>query len=72
VHFYYAEALMTERLEEAENRRLVRSSRRHSRGPSVVARNAEQWLRKLRLLIGAAPEVLGSAQVTVETDCCAA
>ncbi len=67
----YAKAYMTERLEEAENRRLVDLSRQHRIGPAASARHSEQWFGKLRRLSGAAPAGHGSAHVTLEATCCA-
>jgi hypothetical protein len=69
VDLYYARAYMTERLEEAQNQRLVRSIQRDPTGPSAVARYAEQRFGSLRRLMRPAPGVLGSAQIT-EADCC--
>lgn len=68
---HYAKAYMAERLQAAENRRLVDSIRRHPNGPSVLTRLEERWFGRLRQTIGTAPAVAGTP-VAVEADCCAA
>ena len=69
--YYYAKAYMTERLEEAENRRLVALSRRPNE-LTPLARLAERWLGRSSQPIGAVPAVFATAGIAIETDCCAA
>ena len=72
VDSYYAKAYMTERLQEAENRRLVTLSRRQPNGLSPLMRIAERWLGKSSQPIVATPVVLAMTGMAIDADCCTA
>lgn len=71
MHPDYARAYMTERLQEAEERRLVASSRRQPSAPSLLTRLTERRFGRWSESIGPAPAILGTS-VVIEADCCGA
>lgn len=68
----YAKAYMTERLQEAENRRLIAISRRRPNEMSALTRLAELWLGRSSQPIGVARAVLATTGLAMEEDCCVA
>jgi hypothetical protein len=72
VDSYYAKAYMTERLQEAENRRLIALSRRQPDEPSPLTRLVERWLGRSSQPIGVATTALATTGRAMEADCCAA
>ena len=68
--YHYARAYMAERLQEAENRRLVALSRRRPDEPSPLTRLAERWLGRSSQPVF--PTVLPTTGMAIEADCCVA
>jgi len=72
VDIYYAKAYTSERLQEAENRRLIALSRRQPDERSPLTRLVERWLEMSSQRIGVATTSLATTGMAIDAECCAA